>query len=243
MREVSRCAIARVRNQIHLRVTRHAHVPTVGLHRNVVLQQVPRLGAPVNTPPPSRLLCRQPPIHLSRADAQQLLLDLRTHPKAFADPRHPRRQQRLQSHRPRIACRFPHRRQYGQGLLTVTHPAPPPLLPPFLRPRPVQQPNGILPVIAGVGAKFTQNHVLTLASRQPVALINSPQVLPPPFVPQPDPPPCSVLVGLHFRWRDTLSSARGNIVLASSSSVLNLAILAIPAEEFILRMRTRSCPS
>ena len=82
----------------------------------------------------------------------------------------------------------------------------PPLSWPALlfRARPVPQPDGVLPVLARVGTKFAQNHVLALASRRPLALLNRPQILPfrlstqrPPFVPL-----VRFRVGLHLKWRD-----------------------------------------
>src|SRR5580704_2093989 len=89
------------------------HVPAIGLHRDVMLEQIAWLGASVDSPPLLRLGLFQPSVDLSRADFQQLLLDFRPQTKAFADPRHPRRQQRLQPHRPGIASCLPYRRQYG----------------------------------------------------------------------------------------------------------------------------------
>src|SRR6266702_1435100 len=74
-----------MRNQIHFRETRSRHVPAIGLHRNVVLEQIARLGAPVNPPSPLRLLRFQPAVHLPRTDLQQLLCDLRPHAKALAN--------------------------------------------------------------------------------------------------------------------------------------------------------------
>jgi len=60
-----------------------------------------------------------------------------------------------------------------------------PRLLPLLRPWPVQEPDRVLPVIARIGAKFIQNHVLTLAPSHPVALIDRPQVRLAPFISQP----------------------------------------------------------
>src|SRR5205809_493997 len=44
MRELSAGGMARMRNQIHFRETRSRHVPAIGLHRNVVLEQIARVG-------------------------------------------------------------------------------------------------------------------------------------------------------------------------------------------------------
>src|SRR3990170_6328274 len=190
-------------DQVHLREPWNLHIPAIGLHRNVMLQQIARLGPSVDAPPALPLLGLQPAVDLPRADLQQLLLDLRPHSVALANPRHPHRQQRLQPHRPGIAGRLPYGGQKGQRFPAVTQPPPP--LPPcaaILGPRPVQQTDGVFPVIACVGTKLTQNHVLGLSSRRPIALINRPQVLPSPLIPQPTPPPSFDLVGLHLKWRD-----------------------------------------
>src|SRR3984957_18920523 len=186
MRELSASGIARMRNQIHFRETRCRYVPAIGLHRNVVLEQVARVGPPLNPSSPLRLLRFQPTVHLSRTDLQQLLFNRRPHAKTLADPRQPQRQQRLQSHRPRIPCGLPHGGQHSQGFRTVTEPAPPlPSCPSLLRPRPIQQANRILAVIAGVGTELAQDHLLGLSSCFPIALINRPQILPSPLVSQP----------------------------------------------------------
>src|SRR5216683_6374038 len=189
MRELSAGGIARMRNQIHFRETRSSDVPAVGLHRNVVLEQIARLGAPVNPPSPLRLLRFQPAVHLPRTDLQQLLFDLWSHAKTLADPRQPLRQQRLQPHRPGIASGFPHRRQHRHGFLVVTQPTPPHWpSPPLLRRRSAEQADGVLPMVLSVLAKFVQDHLLDLSSRLPITLINRPQILPSPLVPQPIPP-------------------------------------------------------
>src|SRR6266849_3225830 len=76
--------IARVRNQIDFGEPRRGHVPTIRLHRNLMLQQQPRLGPPVDAPLLLPLLCPQTAIHLPRTDPQQLTLDFPAHPKALS---------------------------------------------------------------------------------------------------------------------------------------------------------------
>ena len=66
-----------MRKQISFREARSLHIPAVGLHRNVVFEQIAGLGAPVEAPSPLRLVRLQPPVHLPRTDLQQLPLDLR----------------------------------------------------------------------------------------------------------------------------------------------------------------------
>ena len=101
-----------MRDQVYFGEPGTLHIPGVGLHRNLMLEQIARLGAPVKAPPLLGLLGSQPPIDLPRTDPQQLPLDLRPQTKVFADPRW---QQRLQAHRPGVSRRFPRRRQYAQG--------------------------------------------------------------------------------------------------------------------------------
>src|SRR5260370_16950876 len=107
MRKLSAGGIARMRNQIHFRETRSSDVPAVGLHRNVVLEQIARLGAPVNPPSPLRLLRLQPAVHLPRTDLQQLLFDLRPPPKTLADPPPPQPQPRLHPPHPALPSALP----------------------------------------------------------------------------------------------------------------------------------------
>ena len=175
-----------MRDQVHFRETRCLHVPAIGLHRNMVLEQIARLGASVDAPVPLRLGRLQPSVHLPCADLEQLLLAFRSQTKAFADPRHPPGQQRFQSHRPGVTRRFPHRRQHRQGLLAIAHPASPRSSASLLRPRSVQQTDRIFPVVPGVCAELAQNHFLALPSCVLIPLINRSQIFPSPFVSQPD---------------------------------------------------------
>src|SRR5215831_9255708 len=85
-----------MRNQINLSESWRFYVPTVRLYGNVVLQQCSRLGAPIDFPLLLPLAALQATVHRARAHGQQLLLQQPTQPVAFADPRHPTRQQRLQ---------------------------------------------------------------------------------------------------------------------------------------------------
>jgi len=92
VREFSAGRMARMRNQIGFCETRSLDVPAIRFHRDVMLEQIARLGAPVEAPAPLRLLRFQPPVHVPRANLQQLLGDLRPQAKAFVDPGQPLRQ-------------------------------------------------------------------------------------------------------------------------------------------------------
>src|SRR6202049_3121294 len=131
-----------MRHQVDLAEPGIAPIPTVGLHRNGVLPQYARLGAPVNTPFALALLRLQSPVDLPSTDAQQLFLHLRRHPVALANPGHPVGQQCLPPHRPGISRGFPDRRQDGEHLLAIAR--PPSARPPrrlFSRGRSIQKPN------------------------------------------------------------------------------------------------------
>ena len=64
--ELSTGRITRMGYQIDFRETGTVHIPAIGLHRNMVLEQIARLGTPVNPSPPVCLGRFQPPINLSR---------------------------------------------------------------------------------------------------------------------------------------------------------------------------------
>src|SRR5215469_11424933 len=171
--------IARMRNQINLAESWRFYIPAIGLYRNVVLQQYSGFGAPINFPLLLPFAALQAPVHLPRAHGQQFLLQLPTQPVAFADPRHPTRQQRLQPHRPRIARRFPHRRQNRNHLLAVLWLAfswsPHPL---FLRTGPIQQSNRVLAVVTCGHAELVEQCRSRLPFRLMVSLVHHPEVLP-----------------------------------------------------------------
>src|SRR6266446_9190946 len=107
MGEFSLPRIPRMRHQVDLAEPGRCHIPTIGLHRDVMLQQRAGLGAPVNTPFALALLRLQSPVDLPCTDAQQLFLHLRGHPVALANPGHPAGQQGLQPHPTRDSPRLP----------------------------------------------------------------------------------------------------------------------------------------
>src|SRR5260370_33234007 len=73
--ELSFTRISGMRNQIDFCKAGGLHVPAVGLHRDVMLQQIARLGASVNPPPLLVLLGGESTVHLSGTDREQLFLD------------------------------------------------------------------------------------------------------------------------------------------------------------------------
>src|SRR5215472_806691 len=96
-------------------------------------------------------------------------------------------EERLQPYRPGIACGLPDLRQHRQGLPAVAvSPSPPTLRRTLFRPQPIQQTDGVFPVVIRVGTEFAQNHFLGLPRSRPIAAINRSQVLPPSLVAQPN---------------------------------------------------------
>src|SRR5713226_5232059 len=190
MGELSFARIPGMRDQIDFREAGRRYVPAVGLHRDVMLQQIARLGAPVNPPPLLRLLGYESTVHLPRTDREQLFLDPWAYLESLADPRHPDRQQRFQPHRPGIPGRLPDAGQDRQQFVPIAQPAPPyrPIgsLP---RWRAIQNANGVFSVVARGEAKFVQDHLLRLAICFVIPPIDGPEILPFPLAPQVNPPP------------------------------------------------------
>src|SRR5579863_9958307 len=98
--------------------------------------------------------------------------------EAAANPGHPLRQQSLQAYRPGIIGRFPDRLQNRQRGRAVGSAAWPPSGRRFRRrQRTVQHPDGMLAVIAAVGAELVQDALLLRPTRLPVARINALQIV------------------------------------------------------------------
>jgi len=154
--ELARGAVPRVRNQVDLRIARHLHVPVVGLERNVLLEQGPRLGAAVKPPPQLLLVRPQAIVQRAGADRQQLPFLLGSQMEAPANPRQPVRQQRLQPRRPGIIRRFPRCPDYPQQRPPVGLP-PSPLPPRPAGPWTMQQPDRVFAVIMTVRTELVQN--------------------------------------------------------------------------------------
>ena len=107
MTAVSRSRAAGMRDQIDFGEAGLANVPVVGLDGNVMLQQGARFGPTVDPFFELALLGAEPIVDGAGTEAEQLLFQSRGQVKSFPSPGHPHRQQRLQTDRPGIACRFP----------------------------------------------------------------------------------------------------------------------------------------
>jgi len=154
MGEFSLPGIPGMRHQVDLAEPWRSHIPTIGLHRDVMLQEGAGLGAPVHTPFPLALLRLQAPVDLPCTDTQQLLLHRSAHPVALANPGHPAGQQGLQPHRPGISCRLPDRCQDGEHLPAIARPSSArPRLRLLSRRRSVQKTNRIFPVVSAKNTK------------------------------------------------------------------------------------------
>src|SRR5260370_13368791 len=193
MRHTPGGRVARLRDQIDFGKPGRGHVPTVGLHRNVVLQQRARLGPPVQAPLMLLIVPLQTPVHLPGADPQQLLLDLRAQPIVLENPGQPTGQQGLQTHRPGIARGFPHPSQDGKRLLAVawlassrrSHLRP-------VRRRTVEQANRVLAMVSARQTEFVQHPLPAFAVGFAITLVDHPKVLPPRLVSHPNSPKNSV---------------------------------------------------
>jgi hypothetical protein len=153
---------ARGRDQVQLGEARHGHIPVVRLQRNVVLEQRPRLGAPV-APGLERSLGRsQAAIDLARTDGPQGPAHRRRQPEPAAGPGQPQREQGLEPHRPGIAGGLPnHGQRLDHGHPVRGRPtAPPGPRPP--RGRAVEEPERRLPVVAGGCAELIEDRSLGL---------------------------------------------------------------------------------
>ena len=100
-----------MRDQIDLCKAGRFDIPVVGLDRDVVFEQGARFGAPVEALLELASLSLQSPIDGRRADQEQLFLHGGRQRHAFDRPRQPQRQNSFETHRARIACGFPDRRQ------------------------------------------------------------------------------------------------------------------------------------
>src|SRR5437870_4798445 len=81
--------IAGMRDQVDFGETRGSHIPAIGFHRDMVFEQMARLGATVDPPLPLGLVRLQSAVDLPGTNRQQLLLDLWADSEPLADPGHP----------------------------------------------------------------------------------------------------------------------------------------------------------
>ncbi len=113
---------------------------------------------------------------LARADGQQLPLHRRAQPQPPARPGQPQRQQRLEPERPRVAGRLPDHPQHLDDGRAVRRSSAPRWAGGTRR-GPVEQPDGMLAVIASDLAELVQDPPLLRAPRVSVALIDGLHVL------------------------------------------------------------------
>jgi hypothetical protein len=168
-------AVPAVRDQVHLRKPRARHIPAVGPQRHQVLQQGPRLRAPIETPPHLALVRLQQPIDLPRADLPQLGFHGRRQGEARPGPRQPQRQQRLQTHRPGIPRRAPQRAQRRHHRRTIP---PRPTAATAVRPEgPREPPNQRLAVIARHRHRFVEQGAPRRSPRDRIPITHLLQIL------------------------------------------------------------------
>lgn len=208
VRELPVARVAAVGHQVDLGEAGDGDVPPIGSQRNVLLQERPRLRAPVApglAGPPGG---RQPSVHLAGTQAEQLRLDRRAEPEAGARPREPEGEQRFEADRPGIPGSPPDRRQH------LDHPEPvcrrPP---PGHRGAPggqwaVEEAQGRLPVVAGHPAELIEHPLLLGSTGRLVAGVDRFQVLPSPL-------------STHGRYPPSMAVWEGNI---SNGATMDLSV-------------------
>ena len=143
------------------------------------LSSVPGLVRPYSRCVSGRRYGRQAAIHLPRADRQQLALHGRAQPQPPARPRQPQRQQGLEPHRPGIARGLPDGPQGLDDRAGRRSRRAAPGRPRGAGRRPVEQPDGVLAVIARSPGRTRPGSAASPAARRlPIPLIDRLQVLP-----------------------------------------------------------------
>jgi hypothetical protein len=179
MQELALGRGAGVTDEIDLREARHGDVPAIGLDGDVVLEQGARLGAAVEAFLELALLGRQPAIDLPGADGEQLALEGGRQAQAAPGAGQPEGPQGLEADGPGIAGGRPDRgeRVDHGGPIEGGAPAPGPWA---LAGRggAVQQPHGVLAVIAGDPGALIEDLLFLRAPRLAVARMDRLEVLP-----------------------------------------------------------------
>jgi hypothetical protein len=142
-----------------------------------MFEQGARLGPPIKPLRESPAVGRETTIHLAGTDAHQLLLHRGAEPEAAARPRQPQRQERVQPPRPGISGGFPDGpERVDRGRTVRDRPAPRGRGSP--RRRMVQEPDGVLAMVASHLTELVEDLPLLRAPGLPVALIDRLNVLP-----------------------------------------------------------------
>ena len=119
----------------------------------------------------------KPPVDLPRADRQRLASGFLRDIHSLAGPGQPSGEQRLQTNRARVSGGLPDGRQDTDGLGTVRR-APPLAGPNRSGERTVEQPDGVLAVVARHLAELVQDLALELPCGQVVAVEDLAEVFP-----------------------------------------------------------------
>ena len=208
MRELSVARVAAVGHQVDLGEAGDGNVPPIGPQGNVMLQERPRLRAPVPPHPAGAPVGRQPSVHLPGTQAEQLRLDRRAEPEAGARPRQPEGEQRFEADRPGIPGGPPDRRQH------LDHPEPVGRRPSPRRrgapggPWAVEETQGRLPVVPGHRAELIEHPLLLGSTGRLVAGVDRFQVLPSPL-------------STHDRYPPSMAAWEGNI---SNGATMDLSV-------------------
>jgi hypothetical protein len=171
-------ALAGVGDQVRLREAGGRRRPAVRPQRDVVLQERARLRPAVEASPhapPGRL---EPAVHLPGAEGEQLRLERRREAKPPPRPGQPQREEGPQADRPGVAGRRPDGRQDPDDLRTVARGARPSVGVGAPRWRAVEEPDGVLPVVARNLAELVQDLPLERSGGVAVAAMDGLEVLP-----------------------------------------------------------------
>ncbi len=116
--------VAGVGDQIHLHEAWGGGLPALGLDGDVMFEQRARLRPTVEAALELLLPRSEAAVDGAGTDRQQLPLDPGRKREAARGPRQPQGEESLEPGGPGIPCRFPNRRQHGEGLRTIGLRAP-----------------------------------------------------------------------------------------------------------------------
>ena len=167
-----------MRDQVDFRKARHRHAPALGLQRDVMFEQAARLRPPIDPRAHLALGALQPPIHLAGTHPPHQGLRRRRQAQPAARPRQPRREQRFQAHRPRVARGRPDGPQRRDHVRPIAHrpAAAPATLPGFGPPQPADH---RFPVIPRHLTDLIEQPPFLLTARSLISLLHPRQILSP----------------------------------------------------------------
>ena len=174
--ELALAQAAAMRHEIDLGEAGDGHVPAIGLEGDVMFEQGARLGAPVQPLAELAAVRGQAAIDLPRADREHLLFHGRAQAQPAPRPGQPQRQQGLEPHGPRVAGGLPDAPQDGDHGRAIPGGSAP-WWAGGAGGRAVEQPDGVLAVMAGDLTELVQDLLLLRAPGAPIPVIDHLHVL------------------------------------------------------------------